>query len=223
AALEQAAEVVISPPSLCLIPLKESLRKEIKVAAQNCYCGDDIAFTGEIRSPPTPQDAGILYVILGHSEGRMLFHETSELVAQKVKSALTSSLSVILCIGETGKTTSVCAEQLQAVVDFLGESDWRRVPIPSRSPRFLRLTEQTRSNIVSDMHADVRAFLAKAVSPAVAAAARIFYGGSVTARSWVPVRPDVHGFLVGGASLKLSCRHYTRDFFTHFDQGFCVV
>jgi triosephosphate isomerase len=67
----------------------------------------------------------------GHSERRTLFHETSEVVAQKTKAALASSISVILCIGETleqretNQTTKVCSEQLQAVVDILKEADWR--------------------------------------------------------------------------------------------------
>jgi triosephosphate isomerase len=69
--------------------------------------------------------------IKGHSERRTLFHETSQDVALKTQAALSATLSVILCIGETleqreaGKTTEVCEEQLQAVVDILKESDWR--------------------------------------------------------------------------------------------------
>lgn len=70
---------------------------------------------------------------LGHSERRTLFHETSEIVAQKTKAALAASLKVILCIGETleqretNKTAEVCQEQLKAVVDILTEADWRFV------------------------------------------------------------------------------------------------
>lgn len=82
----------------------------------------------------------ILFILRGakgHSERRTLFHETSEIVALKTKAALASSLSVILCIGETleqretNQTTKVCSEQLQAVVDVLKESDWRcGYPLP---------------------------------------------------------------------------------------------
>ncbi|KAJ7472417.1 Triosephosphate isomerase [Mycena galericulata] len=209
AELDPSVEVVISPPSLYLIPLKESLRKEIKVAAQNCYCKDSGAFTGEI-SPPQLRDAGIPYVILGHSERRTLFHETSELVAQKTKAALASSLSVILCIGETleqretGQTTAVCAEQLQAVVAVLGESDWSNIVIAYEPVWAIGTGKVATSKQAQDTHADVRAFLAKAVSPAVAAATRIIYGGSVNKGNCkeLAVQPDVDGFLVGGASLK---------------------
>jgi triosephosphate isomerase len=67
----------------------------------------------------------------GHSERRTLFHETSELVAEKTRAALDASLSVILCVGETlqeresGQTTAVVESQLKAVVDLLKENDWR--------------------------------------------------------------------------------------------------
>lgn len=72
-------------------------------------------------------------MLIGHSERRTLFHETSALVAQKTRAALDASLSVILCVGETleqresGATAQVVQEQLQAAVDVLKESDWRLV------------------------------------------------------------------------------------------------
>ncbi|KAL4067820.1 triose phosphate isomerase [Scleroderma citrinum] len=93
-------EVVIAPPSPYLIPLQGIVRSEVKISAQNCYCKPSGAFTGEI-SLAQLHDAEIPYVTLGHSERRTIFHETSELVAQKTKAALDTSLSVILCVGET--------------------------------------------------------------------------------------------------------------------------
>ena len=82
-------------------------------------------------SPAQLVDAGIPYVILGHSERRTLFHETSALVAQKTKAAIDTGLSVILCIGETlaereaGTTIQVVEEQLNAVVPLLSTEEWR--------------------------------------------------------------------------------------------------
>ncbi|KAJ7621350.1 Triosephosphate isomerase [Roridomyces roridus] len=209
AELDSSVEVVVSPPSLYLIPLKEILRPEIKVAAQNCYFKDSGAFTGEI-SPPQLKDAGIPYVILGHSERRTLFHETSEIVAQKTKAALASGLSVILCIGETleqresEQTTAVCSAQLQAAVDILSEGDWSKIVIAYEPVWAIGTGKVATSKQAQDTHADIRAFLTKAVSPAVAAATRIIYGGSVNKGNCVELskQPDVDGFLVGGASLK---------------------
>lgn len=85
-------------------------------------------------SPSQLKDAGIPYVILGHSERRTIFHETSEVVALKTRAALDAGLKVILCIGETlsqregGETAKVCEEQLEAVVKQTKEADWRCVP-----------------------------------------------------------------------------------------------
>jgi len=76
-------------------------------------------------------DAGIKYVILGHSERRTLFGESSEFIAQKTKAAVKAGLTVIFCVGETlqeresGKTTDVVDEQTAAAVKELDEADWR--------------------------------------------------------------------------------------------------
>ncbi|KAJ7705591.1 Triosephosphate isomerase [Mycena rosella] len=201
--------VVVAPPALYLIPLKEILRKEIQVAAQNCYFKDSGAFTGEI-SPAQLKDAGIPYVILGHSERRTLFHETSEIVAQKTKAALAGSLSVILCIGETleqretDQTAQVCAAQLQAVVDLLSEADWSKIVIAYEPVWAIGTGKVASAAQAQATHADIRAFLGTAVSPAVAQATRIIYGGSVNKGNCkeLSTQPDVDGFLVGGASLK---------------------
>lgn len=82
-------------------------------------------------SPTQLADAGIPYVILGHSERRTIFNETSDVVAQKTRAALDAGLSVILCVGETLKereanqTKQVVEDQLKPVVDILKENDWR--------------------------------------------------------------------------------------------------
>jgi triosephosphate isomerase len=82
------------------------------------------------RSAAQLKDSGIPYVIIGHSERRTLFHESSEEVAEKTRAALDNGLSVILCIGETlqereaGETARVCEAQLAPVVSALKDSDW---------------------------------------------------------------------------------------------------
>ncbi|KAF8815574.1 triose phosphate isomerase [Phlegmacium glaucopus] len=207
--LDPATEVVIAPPAIYLIAVKESVRKEIQVAAQNCYFKESGAFTGEI-SPKQLADAGIPYVILGHSERRTLFHETSELVATKTRAALDAGLKVILCIGETleqreaGKTGEVCQAQLKAVVDVVKEADWSNVVIAYEPVWAIGTGKVATSAQAQEAHADIRTYLAEAVSPAVANNIRIIYGGSVTANNSKELarQQDVDGFLVGGASLK---------------------
>ncbi|KAG8221473.1 Triosephosphate isomerase [Butyriboletus roseoflavus] len=203
-------EVVIAPPALYLIPLKSLLRKEIQLAAQNCHFERLGAFTGEI-SPIQLVDAEIPYVILGHSERRTLFHETSELVAKKTKAALDASLRVILCVGETlaereaGRTTEVVNEQLQAVVDVLkGTVYWNSIVIAYEPVWAIGTGKVATAVQAQDAHAEIRRFLETKVSESVAGTTRIIYGGSVNAANAkeLSTQPDIDGFLVGGASLK---------------------
>ncbi|KAK7466389.1 triosephosphate isomerase [Stygiomarasmius scandens] len=209
AQLDPATEVVIAPPSLYLLRLKEILRENVKVAAQNCYFKDSGAFTGEI-SPAQLADAGIPWVILGHSERRTIFHETSELVAQKTRAALDKGLNVILCIGETlaqreaGETAAVNEAQLKPVIDVLKESDWSKIVIAYEPVWAIGTGKVATPQQAQDTQKDIRSYLAKAVSPAVAESTRIIYGGSVNAANCkeLATLPDVDGFLVGGASLK---------------------
>jgi len=207
--LDPSAEVILAPPSLYLIPLLESVKKEIKVAAQNCYNKTSGAYTGEI-SPTQLVNAGIPYVILGHSERRTLFHETSELVAEKTRAALDATLSVILCVGETlqeresGQTAKVVETQLKAVIDLLKEEDWSKVVIAYEPVWAIGTGKVATSAQAQETHADIRSYLSTVVSPSVAANTRIIYGGSVNAKNCkeLATQPDVDGFLVGGASLK---------------------
>ncbi|KAF8527582.1 Triosephosphate isomerase [Hysterangium stoloniferum] len=209
ATLDPSVEVVIAPPSLYLIPVRELLNERIQVAAQNAYHQPSGAYTGEI-SPFQLRDAGIPWVILGHSERRTLFHETSELVAEKTKAALTEKLSVILCVGETlgereaGKTAEVVEAQLEAVVKVLSEAQWSKVVIAYEPVWAIGTGKVATSAQAQEAHHDIRTYIAKAVSPAVAEQIRIIYGGSVNAKNAPEsaAKPDVDGFLVGGASLK---------------------
>jgi len=209
AKMDPDTEVVVAPPSLYLIPLIEVIKPEVKVAAQNCYWKNAGAFTGEISALQL-HDSGIEYVILGHSERRTLFHETSKEVAQKVKSASEVGLIVILCIGETlqeresGRTNSVVEAQLKEVVDVLKESDWSNVVVAYEPIWAIGTGKVATSSQAQETHHAIRSYLSKAISPAVAEKTRIIYGGSVNATNCVELAtlPDVDGFLVGGASLK---------------------
>ncbi|ESK94747.1 triosephosphate isomerase [Moniliophthora roreri MCA 2997] len=207
--LDPNTEVVISPPHLYLISVKELVRKDVKVAAQNCYVKESGAFTGEI-SPHQLLDAGIPYVILGHSERRTILHESSEFVAQKTRAAIDAGLSVILCIGETlkereaGETAKVCEAQLKPVIALLKEEDWSKVVIAYEPVWAIGTGKVATPQQAQEAHADIRTFLLNTVSSTVASSTRIIYGGSVSAANCkeLAALPDVDGFLVGGASLK---------------------
>jgi len=207
--VDPAVEVVIAPPSLYVLSLADILRKDFKIAAQNAYIKTSGAFTGEI-SPAQLADAGIPYVILGHSERRTLFGDTSELVAQKTRAAIDAGLSVILCIGETlqereaGRCTEIIETQLKAVVQLTKEDDWSKIVIAYEPVWAIGTGKVATTAQAQEAHEDVRKYLNQAVSPAVAENTRVIYGGSVSAGNCddLAKQPDVDGFLVGGASLK---------------------
>ncbi|KZV71064.1 triose phosphate isomerase [Peniophora sp. CONT] len=207
--IDQNTEVVIAPPSIYLIPVLESLRKDIKVAAQNVYVKPSGAFTGEISSQQLV-DAGIPYVILGHSERRAIFGETSKEIAAKTRAAIDAGLSVIFCCGETleeresGKTQAVVEEQLQAVVEAITPEQWKSVVIAYEPVWAIGTGKVATAAQAQEVHDATRKFVAKVVSSEVAEAVRIIYGGSVNAKNCkeLGTQPDIDGFLVGGASLK---------------------
>jgi triosephosphate isomerase len=126
------AEVIVAPPALYLLLARETLNKNIAVAAQNVSDKKEGAYTGEICVAQV-KDIGATWVIIGHSERRQMFHETDAIVASKTKFALEGGLSVLLCCGETleereaGKTVSVVESQLKAVVDQV--SDWSKIVV----------------------------------------------------------------------------------------------
>ncbi|KAG8693449.1 triosephosphate isomerase [Ceratobasidium sp. 395] len=207
AKLDPTTEVVIAPPALYLLSAKALANPNIQIAAQNSYTASSGAYTGEI-APTQLVDAGIPWVILGHSERRTLFGDTDTLVADKTKAALAAGLSVILCVGETleereaGKTQEVVDRQLAAVTQKV--SDWSKIVIAYEPVWAIGTGKVATCQQAQDVHKDTRAWVAKNISKETAEAIRIIYGGSVNAGNCKEsaAQPDVDGFLVGGASLK---------------------
>ncbi|KAL7270054.1 triosephosphate isomerase [Rhizina undulata] len=205
--LNPNVEVVIAPTFLHLLPTKDLIRKDIKVAAQNIYDKGPGAYTGEIAAQQL-KDAGIEWVILGHSERRTLFGESDGFVASKTKAALDEGLNVILCIGESlqereaGTTVEVVTKQLAAVAERI--DDWSKVVIAYEPIWAIGTGKVATAEQAQEVHAAIRKWLKENVSAEAAEKARIIYGGSVTEKNSKELaqQPDVNGFLVGGASLK---------------------
>ncbi|OTA80465.1 hypothetical protein M434DRAFT_401749 [Hypoxylon sp. CO27-5] len=207
AQLDPNVEVVIAPPALYLLLVREHVRKEIGVAAQNVFDKPNGAFTGEI-SVSQLKDSGIDWVILGHSERRTILRESDETVASKTKFATENGVSVIWCCGESleqreaGKTLEVIASQLAALKAQI--SDWSRVVIAYEPIWAIGTGKVATTEQAQEVHASIRAWLAKEVSQSVADETRILYGGSVSEKNCKDLskEKDIDGFLVGGASLK---------------------
>lgn len=211
--LSANSEVVIAGPAIHLQTMKSAFRPEISA------CAEDVAFTkgygaytGEMTADMLV-DAGIQWTLTGHSERRVGFGypgETSEVVAVKTKNAIDAGMSVMACIGEmledrqSGNTMNVCAEQLTAIKASLNEGDWKKVVIAYEPVWAIGTGVVATPEQAQDTHADIRAWLAKNISQTVADETRIIYGGSASASNCdaLYAKPDINGFLVGGASLK---------------------
>lgn len=207
------SEVVIAAPSIHLHSLKSIIRPDIAVSAEDIAFPTGYgAYTGEITADMLA-DSGISWTLTGHSERRVGFGypgETSHVVGVKTKNAIDKGISVMACIGEqledrqNGSTMAVCAEQLEAIKAALTEADWKKVVI-AYEPVWAIGTGVTASpEQAQETHAEIRQWLSKNVSTGVAAETRIIYGGSASAANCDALysKPDINGFLVGGASLK---------------------
>ncbi|EOA87480.1 triosephosphate isomerase [Exserohilum turcicum] len=207
AKLDENTEVVIAPPALYLLLTREHLRKGIEVAAQNVFDKPNGAFTGEISAEQL-KDSGITWTILGHSERRQILQESDDFVASKTKAAIDGGLSVILCCGESleqreaGSTVNVVTTQLKAVASKV--KDWSKIVIAYEPIWAIGTGKVATTEQAQEVHAALREWLAKEISPEASEKTRILYGGSVSEKNCKELakQPDIDGFLVGGASLK---------------------
>ena len=204
-------DVVVCPPFL-YIPLAVQMLagSSIKVGAQNLDIHKPGAYTGEIAAEMIKeQHCG--YVIVGHSERRALYGESSDLVAQKVKVAVAAELKPIVCVGETleererGDTGRVVREQLMSVLDLNGV-DIFPFAIVAYEPVWAIGTGRSASpDQAQEVHALIRESIAE-LNPGVADQTRLLYGGSVKPENAQGIfsSPDIDGGLIGGAALVAS-------------------
>lgn len=208
--VSENVEVIVCPSFPYLNVLGDKLTNEkVSLGAQNVSEQDKGAFTGEV-STSMLNEFNVKYVILGHSERRSIYKETSALVAQKTKVTLDAGLTPILCIGESEdervseQTETVLASQLQPVIDEIGIEAFEKVVI-AYEPVWAIGTGKTASpEMAQETHAFIRKFLAEQNSE-VAEKVAILYGGSVNAGNSETLfaQADIDGGLIGGASLKV--------------------
>jgi len=206
-------EVALCCTDIYLPQLLMYLRKDIAVGAQNCGVNvKDGAYTGETGSSQLVA-LGVVWTIIGHSERREGFGmvgETEELCAKKCKIAIDNGLKVMFAIGEkkeereAGITMEVCAKQLEPLVKELDPADWDKVAIAYEPVWAIGTGLTATPEMAQETHADIREWLKTNVSPEIAAATRIQYGGSMKGANaeGLLAQPDIDGGLIGGASLK---------------------
>ena len=207
---EKRIDIVIVPPFTALAYVSERLSKaqHVKSGAQNMHWEKNGAFTGEI-SAGMIRELFARYVIVGHSERRTLFGETDAIVNKKTKAAIASTLTPIVCIGETlaerdaGKVEQVLDTQLKGSLAGIPAKELEDVVL-AYEPVWAIGTGRTATPAqAQEAHAFIRQVLATMADAATAEKVRIQYGGSVKPgnASELMAQPDIDGALVGGASL----------------------
>ena len=203
-------EVVYCVPAIDIVPVVEAVKgTNVAVGAENMYYEEKGAYTGEI-APEMLVDAGVKYVIIGHSERRDYFKECDCMLNKKVKKAFEHNLTPILCCGET-------LEQREMGITL----DWIRMQIKSDLKDVT--AEQVASMVIAyepiwaigtgktatteqaqEVCGKIRECIAEVYDDATAAEIRIQYGGSVNSKTAADLfaQADIDGGLVGGASLK---------------------
>ena len=189
-------DVVFCVPAIDIIPVAEAVKgTNIQVGAENMYFEESGAYTGEI-SPAMLVDAGVKYVVLGHSERREYFGETNADVNKKILKAFEHGITPIMCCGETleqreqGVTMDFIRQQVKVGFQNV-TADQAKTAVIAYEPIWAIGTGKT-------------ATTAEIYDEATAEAIRIQYGGSVNAGNAAELfaQADIDGGLVGGASLK---------------------
>jgi len=203
-------DVVICTPFIhlaCVVPAVDT--SVIGVGAENCADKESGAYTGEV-SAAMVASTGAQYVILGHSERRAYYHETPEILKEKVKLALANGLTPIFCIGEVkeerleNRQNDVVRAQIEGSLFDLTAEEFSKI-ILAYEPVWAIGTGLTATPAqAQEMHAFIRNVLAGKWGKEVADNTSILYGGSCKPSNAKELfaNPDVDGGLIGGASLK---------------------
>jgi len=206
---EVSSDVIVCAPFPYLSQVEALIsNSNLMLGAQNLNVNSKGAFTGEV-SANMIKDFGAQHVIVGHSERRSLYGESSAIVAEKTKASIDAGLTPILCVGESfedresGDTEIVVAEQLNAVISLLGIEAFNGIivayePVWAIGTGLTATPEQAQS-----VHLFIRNLLA-ASDESIAKNTSILYGGSMNASNAADLIscPDIDGGLIGGAALK---------------------
>ena len=193
------AEIVVAPPFTALAAVARELAgSNVKLAAQNVHPEKQGAFTGEV-APPMLAEVGCAYAIVGHSERRAIFGESSAFVAKKAAALLAHGLLPIVCVGETleeresGRTFAVLESQLTGSLAEIPAERAAEVVLAYEPVWAIGTGKTATPEMAQDAHA-----LIKSLHDT-----RVLYGGSVKPENAAELlgQPAIDGALVGGASL----------------------
>ena len=205
-----AVDVVYCVPAIDIVPVAEAIKgTNVKLGAENFYIEDKGAFTGEI-SAPMLKEAGVQYIIIGHSERRDIFGENDILINQKVKKAFASGLSPILCCGESlalRKAGTYCEwikRQIKWDLEGVTADQVKELVIAYEPIWAIGTGETATADQAQEVCKMIRETIAEMYDEATAEAVRIQYGGYMNAGNAAELlsKEDIDGGLIGGAALK---------------------
>ena len=203
-------DVVYCVPAIDIVPVVDAVKgTNVKVGAENMYFEESGAYTGEI-SAAMLKDAGVEYVIIGHSERRDYFKEDDVLLNKKVKKAIEAGITPILCCGETleqremGIAVDFIRLQIKSDLKDVAAADAAKLVIAYEPIWAIGTGKTATSEQAEEICKAVRDCIREMYDDATAEKVRIQYGGSVNAGNAAELftKPNIDGALVGGASLK---------------------
>ena len=206
----EEADVVFCVPAIDIIPAMEAAKgSNIVIGAENMYYEEKGAYTGEI-APDMLTDAGVKYVIIGHSERREYFKETDEDVNKKVLKAFEHDITPIICCGETlaqreqGVTMDFIRQQVKVGLQNVTSEQAKTMVIAYEPIWAIGTGKTATTEQAEEVCKAIRECVAEVYDDATAEKIRIQYGGSVNAGNAAELfaQADIDGGLVGGASLK---------------------
>ncbi|MFX0034933.1 MAG: triose-phosphate isomerase [Candidatus Hermodarchaeota archaeon] len=203
-------DMMIAPPFTALTNVYEILKNtNIKLGAQNMYCEDKGAYTGEI-SPKFLKEIGVEYIILGHSERRDIFNEPDTLINKKLIKALSWDLKPIVCIGEhleervAGKTKEIIEYQMNLTFKNLTKEQIMKTTIAYEPIWAIGTGKTATPEQAEEIHIFIRDLIIQKFDKDTANYIRIQYGGSINPDNAGDLfkKENIDGGLVGGASLQ---------------------
>jgi triosephosphate isomerase len=207
---EQDTKVILCPPFVFMeLAIDLAYEGQFEVGAQNVSEYENGAYTGEVSSEML-RSMDISYCIVGHSERRKYFHETDEIIKNKVDRLIRNNLSPIFCCGEllsereTDKHFAVVKNQMKKSLFHLSADEFRKVIIAYEPVWAIGTGVNAMPEQAQEMHAFIRELIRKQYKKEIAQSTPILYGGSCNAANAHALfsNPDVDGGLIGGASLK---------------------
>jgi triosephosphate isomerase len=202
-------EVVLAPSFISLQPLSQELdHRKFKLAAQNAYYKDEGAYTGEVSF--TMLHNLVHYVIVGHSERRLYFGESLEMVRDKLAAAIRNKITPILCVGETleerkaGETKQVIHDQLTTALNKLTSQDIEDVVIAYEPTWAIGTGVTAKPHDINEVVNYIRHNVSELYGQKAAEEMRVIYGAGVEpdyVNAILSLEAGIDGLLPGSASL----------------------